>query len=136
MYEACAVHRLERAAQLDADAGDFFGTERAALGELCCERAPFDELHPESRRTSDPLSAINADDIRVPDACHQATFFDHLRLGGVIVIDGTKNLEGDVAVEGRIPGTVYVAEPAASDVIQHAKSPPCVSEGRLTCGRR
>ena len=120
--EAGAMHGRERAAQLDADAGNLLRRERSALGELGLERPAFDELHPEAGAAVDALGAVDSGDVRMTHARHQPAFvYDEPVLGAVVVAE---QLQRDVAIEARVPGAIDVAEAAAADLLVNAKGTP------------
>ena len=83
MDKARRVHRGHRVAELHADVHDFRDAERVPLLHQLLQRAPLDELHPQSDAAVDPIGAEDGDDVGVVDTREQAAFFDDGRSVGV-----------------------------------------------------
>ena len=74
MQQPFLVHRAQRATKLDADLGRLGRLERTVGVQFLLERAPLDDLHPETHPPIDPIGTVNGDDPGVADPCLQTPF--------------------------------------------------------------
>ena len=119
------MHRGHRLTELRADVHDFRGAERVPLLHQLLQRAPLDELHPQSDAAVDPIGAEDGDDIGVVDTREQAPFFDDGRYVGVTGGRAdTEELERHFAIDPRVPGAIDFSERAAADALEHAQVAP------------
>ncbi len=133
---ASAVHSGHGSAQLQADRDGFACGAGPAAGQRLFERTSPHELHPQADAPIDDVSAVNGDDVRVANASQQPAFLDD-RGGARAVRRRTdrQQLEGDLAVEFRVPRSVDLAEGPAADRFEHAELTPRLSRPSIVGGR-
>ena len=98
------MERRQRAAQIDADAGDLASTHRTSLADHGGQRLPLDELHPDADLISESLGAVDRDDVRVTHPREMPRFVDGRPCGQL-----EKALARDLR-SARIPGAVHGAD--------------------------
>ena len=83
VQQAGAVHRCQRAAQVQTDQRGFTRAEGAMRPKKLGERASLDELHPESDAAADVIRPVNGRHVGMADPRQQPRFFERTRrIGG------------------------------------------------------
>ena len=132
MDEAGGMHGRKRRAQILTDDDRFARTERAAGVDDVLERFAFDVLHPEPDAAVVLLGAVDLNDVRMPDAREPARLVQHAfvrrRIGLSREPDIMEQLERDLTMQLRVPGTEHLARRAVPDPVEHhqlAPTRPC-----------
>ena len=115
MHDAVLVRRLERFGNLTGNRQRFVNRDRS-LRDAVCQRRAVDELEDEGPLRTDFLRSVDLRDVRMVERRQ------HLRLAlkarDAIGIGGKeirKNLDGDVAAQPRIAGSIHFAHAACAD---------------------
>ena len=115
MENAFFVCRVERVGHLPADIERFLERERPAF-QSGAERFAPDELHDEQGRAAGLIEAVDRRNVGMVE-CRE-----RLRLAlearepvGIVREQSGKNLESDVTIELRVPGSIDFAHPAGAD---------------------
>ena len=125
------MNRRQRAAQVGADGGRLARAQAALLLHQPVQRRAADELHPDARRcrrrVSAPYTVMTFGwRTRASRRPSWTTREGSLRRHRQIAAGGRdpEQLEGDLAIEMRVPGAIDLAEAAVPDLFQEAQVPP------------
>ena len=125
VQKAGGMHSRDRPTECLSKRRDLRGREAPAiLHHQLMKGAAVDIFHPQADAVVDPLGAINSDDAGVPDAGEKPAFFDDRcrKLVGGHRID-RQQLEGDLAIQPRVPRSIHVAERSLSDPFERRNGP-------------
>ena len=135
MEQPGGVHRRYRVAEVDPQRNSLSRGEAFACSDDLLERAPGDQLHPQSDPVIDDVGAVNGDHVGVADASQEAALFDD---GGAALDEGisrrnsSEQLERDFTIEPLVPRAIDLAEGAAAEPLDQPQMPPALrrNDGR------
>ena len=132
--ESRGMHRSHRPADVDPDERGFPRAQGTLTAQELQERLALDEVAPEPDPPIVLVHAVDRHDVGVSDARHRPRFGEHASLGLPGEPAGEEELEGDVALERRVEGTVDLAERASSHSPQVLEWPPAIQVPRRGTG--
>ncbi len=109
----------------DADPRHVAGVEFPPLAERLLEVAATDEFHPEADPAVDLVGVVDDGDVRMAHAREQAGFLEN-RLALGLRSARVQELDGDLAVELRIPGAENLAERSLPDALEDLQPSPAL----------
>ncbi len=122
VHQAGAVHRRERARQVEADQRRFAGAEGALLAHHLLQRAPANQLHPQADLALPSIRAVNRDHVLMADPREQSRLLDHRRAGARLL--ARQHLQRDFRRQVRVPRPVDHAEAADAEHAADLERPP------------
>jgi hypothetical protein len=125
--ESRGMHRPGRPADVDADECRLARAQGTLDGHDVRERLALHEVAPEADPPFVLVDTVDRHDVGVPDFCHRPRFLEQrARLGGRVESARQQQLQGDVALERRVEGTVHLAEGASPHALQTLERPPTI----------
>ena len=124
MYQAGAVNGSKRVTQHDTDGNRFVGAQGSVLTHQIGEGAPADELHDQAKLPVLTLNAEHPDDVLMADAREQLAFAQPRVVTAAEKPACIDDLQGDVELEIRVPGTVDDAKAATANLLEKGVATP------------
>src|SRR6266545_1303104 len=127
MHQPRAMGGSKGVGELNANRNHLIDVECAPLAQFLFERLAVDEFHPHADLVVDALRAIHRNDVGVPHASEQASFFDDVEAWTVARLPASQNFQGDLTVEPGVPCAEHLAERTAADLLDDSKGTPRVA---------
>ena len=136
MNQSGAVDRTDRAAQLLSDHRRFGRTERALRRQHLLQRAPLQQLHPQSHALVVHVRAVDEDDVRMADAGKALRLAEEARRRARPRDRRLEQLQRHVAIQPRVVRAIDRAEGALADFFADDQMAPALRVLRLSSAIR